>query len=142
MSPTEASKENNSDVVWKNLYGDTIFEKAKFKFNTGDTVRLSKYRTPFAKGYEQGWTQELFTITQRLNRSPPVYKVEDYEGEEIEGVFYEPEMIRVVKKDDVYTVEKILKSRGKGKSREHFVKWRGYPEKFNSWIKASDVKTV
>ena len=46
------------------------------------------------------------------------------------------------KEDDVYEVEKILKSRGKGKNREVFVKWLGYPTKFNSWIPASEVKDI
>ena len=41
-----------------------------------------------------------------------------------------------------YEVEKILKSRGKGKNREVFVKWLGYPAKFNSWIPASEVKDI
>ena len=41
---------------------------------------------------------------------------------------------------DVFEIEKILKSRGKGSSKEHFVKWKGYLDKFNSWIKMSQLK--
>ena len=56
--------------------------------------------------------------------------------------FYNEELQKVIKEDDVYEVEKILKSRGKGKNREVFVKWLGYPAKFNSWIPASEVKDI
>ena len=48
----------------------------------------------------------------------------------------------MIKEDDVYEVEKVLKTRGKGKNKEVFVKWLGYPAKFNSWIPASEVKDI
>jgi hypothetical protein len=36
--------------------------------------------------------------------------------------------------DDVYEVEKVLKTRKCGGKVEYSVKWRGYPDKFNSWV--------
>ncbi len=75
-------------------------------------MRISKTRRTFKKGYLASWTEEVFTITKRILRRPPVYKIADYEGEELEGTFYEQEPQKVSKTDDdYYRVEKILKSR-------------------------------
>ena len=32
------------------------------KFKIGDTIRISKYKTIFAKGYTQSWSEEAFVI--------------------------------------------------------------------------------
>ena len=42
-----------------------------------------------------------------------------------------------VSEDDVYKIEKILKSRKRRGKVEYFVKWRGYEPSFNSWT--SDI---
>ena len=39
-----------------------------------------------------------------------------------------------------YKIEKILGTKGKGKNKMYLVKWQGYPDKFNSYIKASEVR--
>ena len=62
--------------------------------------------------------------------------------EELDGTFYNEELQKVIKEDDVYEIEKILKRRGTGKNSEVFVKWLGYPAKFNSWIPAAQVKDI
>ena len=46
----------------------------------------------------------------------PVYKIADYHGEELEGTFYEEELQSIIKKDtDFYRIEKVTKSRIRGK---------------------------
>jgi Integrase core domain/Chromo (CHRromatin Organisation MOdifier) domain len=143
MKPSEVNY-NNVNQVWQNLFGDHFRNsvmrgpRRKFKFQLGDNVRLSGKHVTFKKAYEQGWTEELFTVSRRLMRDPPVYNVKDENDEEVKGVFYEQEMLRV-KKPTLYPIEKIISSRGKGKNRKHLVKWRGYSKSFNSWIPNSDV---
>lgn len=75
-------------------------------------------------------------MSKRYKRGKiPVYKVKDWADDPIEGTFYESELQKVVKSEDVtYRVKKILKRRGRGKTKEVFVKWEGWPRKFNSWI--------
>ena len=51
----------------------------------------------------------------QIPRDPPVYKLKDYDGEELKGTFYEKELQKVVKCNDIYKVEKVLKKRGQGK---------------------------
>ena len=135
--------QNNEREVWHTLYGKRGDEETiKYKFGVGDQVRISKMKRTFEKGYLPNFSKEIFTISQQIPRQPPVYKLKDYDQEELSGTFYNEELQKVIKEDDVYEVEKILKKRGKGKNREVFVKWLGYPAKFNSWIPESQVKDI
>ena len=49
------------------------------------------------------FSKEIFTVSKRLPRNPPVYKLKDYDGEELKGTFYDKELQKVIKHDDVYT---------------------------------------
>ena len=135
--------QNNEREVWHTLYGEREKEEpVKYKFEVGDQVRISKMKRTFEKGYLPNFSKEIFTVSQQIPRQPPVYKLKDYDQEELSGTFYNEELQKVIKEDDVYEVEKILKKRGKGKNKEMYVKWLGYPTKFNSWIPASEVKDI
>ena len=135
--------QNNEREVWHTLYGERENkEPIKYKFELGDQVRISKMKRTFEKGYLPNFSKEIFAVSQQIPRQPPVYKLKDYDQEELSGTFYNEELQKVIKEDDVYEVEKILKKRGKGKNSEVFVKWLGYPAKFNSWIPASQVRDI
>ena len=136
--------QKNEREVWHTLYGEREEKKkpVKYKFEIGDQVRISKMKRTFEKRYLPNFSKEIFTVSQQIPRDPPVYKLKDYDQEELSGTFYNEELQKVIKEDDVYEVEKILKSRGKGKNKEVLVKWLGYPAKFNSWIPASEVKDI
>ncbi len=124
MRPVDVNKDKEN-VVWQRLYGKESDKPIRFKFHVGDQVRISKTRRTFKKGYLASWTE--FTITKRILRSPPVYKIADYEGEELKGAFYEQELQKVSKTDDdYYSVEKIFKSHMRNKRKEYFVKFLGY----------------
>ena len=47
-----------------------------------------------------------------------------------------------MKKNQELIIDQVMKSRGVGKNKQLFVSWQGYPKKFNSWIKASDLKNI
>ena len=142
MRPVDVN-EANVGTVWQNLYGSDSTKSTKYKFNIGDQVRISKTRRTFKKGYLPNWTEEVFTIRERIPRQPPVYRIADYDGEKLDGTFYEQELERVYKLEtDRYRVEKVLRTRMRNKRKEYFVKWLGYPEKFNSLVPAELVKGV
>ena len=61
------------------------------KFKIGDFVRISKYKTIFAKGYTPSWSGEVFIIKKIKNTVPWTYFINDFNGEEIVGTFYENE---------------------------------------------------
>lgn len=66
------------------------------KYNVGDIVRISSAKAAFAKGYEGGWSSELFKIHRvSLSICPVVYILRDLHDEDIDGIFYEAELSRV-----------------------------------------------
>jgi len=140
MKPTQVTKANE-DVIWHTLYGKVISRPVRFRFSVGDQVRISKVKKTFEKGYTPNWSLEIFIITERLPR-PPVYRLKDQQGEPLEGVFYEQEIQKVEKEDDVYQIESIVKKRKWKGKLEYLVKWKGYPDKFNSCVPARDMKAL
>ena len=57
----------------------------------------------------------------------------------LEGIFYEQELQKVVKKDDVYRVDSILRSRTRNGRKQYLVSWKNDPAKFNSWVNEKDI---
>lgn len=133
MSPLEGSKKENESRVYKHLYEEK--QKREPKFKVDERVRISKYKTPFMRGYDPSFTEEIFIITEILKTDPISYKIKDLNGNEIKGSIYEPEMVKYDKKDNVFKIEKILKKKGD----KLYVKWLNYPESFNSWIDKKDI---
>jgi transposase InsO family protein len=129
--------DENAEDVWRKLY--KFKPKQSPKYKVGDMVRISKLKKTFEKGYSRNWTTEVFQITHIYRRTLPEYALADLDGEEITGKFMEPELQRVSKKKSIFHVEKVLRSKGKGKNKEVLVKFKDYPEKFNSWLPAKDV---
>ena len=142
--PPALVNSENEDEVFCTLYrnvSDNV-QPVKCKFKTSDQVRMSKIKRKFEKGYLPNYSKEIFTVSKKVPRNPPVYKLKDYDGEELKGTFYDKELQKVIKHDDMYEVEKILKKRGKGKNVKYLVKWSGYSDKFNSWVSASEINKV
>jgi hypothetical protein len=75
-----------------------------------------------------------------IETRPPVYLVKDDHGEIREGTFYVEELQKVIKTDDVYNIEPILKKKKMGQRVQYLVKWLGYPESFSSWILKQDLQ--
>ena len=140
--PADVTVENEKQV-WHTLYdSDDVVKNVKYKFEIGDQVRISKIKRKFEKGYLPNFSKEIFTISKQIPRDPPVYKLKDYDGEELKGTFYDKELQKVIKQNDVYEIEKVLKKRGRGNNVQYLVKWSGYPNKFNSWVPASEINKI
>ena len=131
MAPIEVTADRESQLA-KRLY--PAKPPLRYKYEVGDRVRIAKYKHVFKKGYLPNWTDELFEVNDRYPTYPVTYGLRDLAGEPIKGKFYEQELQKVVKTDDVYEIEKVLKTRRRRGQIEHFVKWKGYPDKFNSWV--------
>lgn len=133
MAPNDVTSGNKA-LVWFRLYADPKLYKES-SLRVGDSVRISKTRRVFKKGYLPKWSEEIFTILEKKTTQPPTFVLTDYSGEVLKGSFYPQELQKVTKTNNVYRVEKILKRR-KG---HVFVKWMGYPEKFNSWVNVKNL---
>ena len=62
------------------------------KFQVGYHVRISKYKNIFAKDYSPNWSEAIFVIKKSKNTVPWTYVINDLNGEEIIGTFYEAEL--------------------------------------------------
>ena len=139
MTPVEASKKKNENIVYYNLYGDMKQLLSKPKFKIGDKVTISKYkRKVFHKGYSPNWTEEIFLIDKIQSTNPITYRLKDLNNEEIQGSFYEPDLLPA--KQDVFRIEKVI--RRDYKKKQALVKWLGYSDDFNSWIPLSNLQEL
>ncbi|WAR29498.1 hypothetical protein MAR_003066 [Mya arenaria] len=95
-------------------------------------------RNVFTRAYDETYTGEIFQIHKRYHRRTlPIYRLRDLQDEEIKGTFYESEL---QKKNNTFKIDKIEKTKGKGKYKQYFVKWKYYPKQFNSLNNASDFE--
>ena len=133
MAPDDVTSGNKARV-WLCLYADPVVYKEP-SLQVGDTVRISKARRTFKKSYLPHWTEEIFNIVKWKGTQPPTFVLADYSNEILKGTFYPQELQKVTKTNDIYRVEKILKRTKK----RVFVKWLGYPDKFNSWVLVKDL---
>ena len=60
MTPTEASRQENENKVWRNLYPELGGKTRTPTFSIGDSIRITKKKKTFDKGYTQTWTEEVF----------------------------------------------------------------------------------
>ena len=88
----EASRKENENKVWRNLYPEFVCKTLTPTFSIGDHVRITKKKKVFDKGYTQRWTEEIFTISKIQLTIPVTYKITDYNGEDTQGSFYEQEL--------------------------------------------------
>jgi transposase InsO family protein len=85
MSPIEAVKDKNNQIVYERLYkmhkSRDNMNKAKFK--VGDKVRIYRWKKEFEKGYTPNWSKELFTVADVIRTHPITYQIKDLNGEYI-----------------------------------------------------------
>lgn len=137
MRPVDVTEDRVLEV-YNNLYHGVSLRSTKTKYHVGDHVRISREKKTFEKGYTWNWSEEIFKVIQVIPHTMPVYRLEDLDHDPIEGTFYENELQKVAKPEG-FKIAYIVKSKGKGDSRQHWVHWRGYPKKSRSWIFDSDV---
>ena len=72
---------------------NNFFKKCLKNFlKAGYHVIISKYKNIFAKGYTPNWPEEVLVIKKVKNTVPWTYVINDVNGEEIIGTFYEREL--------------------------------------------------
>ena len=91
-------------AVSKNVYFDVLGNIV------GDHVRISKYKNIFAKRYTPNWSEEVFIVSKVKNTVPWTYVINDLNGEEINGTFYEKELQKTSQEE--FKIEKVLKRKG------------------------------
>ena len=133
MAPKDVTRENSEDV-WLNLYGNLAAPAtSKIDLKLGDHVRISKYKHIFSKGYDNNWSTEIFIIDEVVKTNPVSFRLRDLMNESIFGTYYQQELQKV-DMPKKFAIEKVLKQKKDGNRILYFVKYKGYPSKFNEWI--------
>ena len=79
------------------------------------------------------WSEEIFVIMKIKNTVLWTYVINDLNGEEIVGTFYEQELQSTNPQE--IRIERVIKKKGD----KLYVKWKGYDNSFNSWIDKKDI---
>ena len=75
-----------------------------------------------------------FVVSKIKNTVPWTYVISGLNDEEITGTFYEKELRKT--SQEKFGIEKVLKRKG----NKLYVKWKGYNNRFNSWINKKDLE--
>jgi len=140
MSPNEAELSKNHQTVGERMeayHSKVKVEKPKYEIN--QLVRIALQKGVFHRGYKEQSNYEVFNIYDIKKTLPkPLYYIETHDTKEkITGGFYAHEITPV--NSDIFKVEKVIRKRRFQGKLQYFVKWKGYDQKHNSWIDASDV---
>ena len=88
------------------------------------------------KGICPGGRKRCSSSTEPCRGPWPPIKIKEWDGEPIEGTFYEQDVQKVDVPDDaLFRVEKVLQRR----RQEVKVRWKGWPPKYDSWIPKSSL---
>ena len=98
------------------------------KFKVDDHVIITKYKNVFPKIYTSNWPEEVFVIKKVKNTVPRTYVINDLNGEEIIGTFYEKQLQKTNQQE--FRIENVIKKKGD----KLYVKWKVNDSSFNSWI--------
>ena len=81
------------------------------------------------------WSEEVFVIKKVKNttRGLTINTINDLNGEEIIGTFYEKELQKTNQEE--FRIEKVIRRKGD----KLYVKWKGYDNSFNSWIDKANL---
>lgn len=162
MSPLEVTPENQEQVWFKQYFPPQDYKKAfrhalqvqrrrkgtrpsdPFKYKVGDSVRISYLKEPFTRDYDERFSGEVFTIaTRKIHQGIPVYYLTDYSNDPVEGGLYEWELQKIkFNPDQPFKIDKVLKTRKRGKVKESLVRFLHWPAKYNQWIPSANIETL
>ena len=91
-------------------------------------VIISKYQNT-----KTNQSEEVFVVSKIKKTVPWNYVINDLNGEEITGTFYEKELQKPNQKE--FRIEKVIKRKG----NKLYVRWKDYNNSFNSWIDKKDI---
>ena len=153
MTPVYAATKAERAVLWNAQYGVKLKRKKTtsrprrkrplYKFETGDAVRIARFREPFTREYDEHWTHELFVVADRdTQQGIPMYVIKDYANKEIEGKFYTRELIKVkVHANTKYRIEKVLRKTKRNGKPGYIVSWKGWKSPlFDSFVPVEDLE--
>ena len=154
MSPEEADDEENHSRIYRRLLRKYIKDngikhdknKSPPLYNKGQIVKIFKKKGIFSRGFSPGVTKEYFTI-YHIDRklSKDRYYLKDLMDEKVLGSFYSEYLVPFTPPTDggEYKIDPTFNDFKRRRIRgvpHIWVKWLGWPAKFNQWVPEADVR--
>ena len=137
MKPVEVNSSNETQVRAKLFPPEPPKKRPQLK--VGDSVRITRKKSAFQKGYEQSHSWEVFYVHEIKDTNPVTYGIKDYNSDYLKGSFYSAELLRVDKSTNIYPIERIIRRRTVRGRTQYLVKYLGYTDIFNDWIDQADL---
>ena len=93
----------------------------------GDHVGILRYKNIFSNGCTPNWSEETFVIKKVKNSIPWTNVINDLNGTEIIGTFFEKELQTTNQRE--FRTKKVIKK----KDDKLFIKWKGCDSSFNRY---------
>ena len=143
-APDSVTQENLYPI-WESYYLSHAPKQTqiKFRFQPGERVRISRLKSALDKAYRGTYSEEIFTVLSRRHTRPPSYVLTDIRGSVVQGVFYEPEMIRVNDRESqTYVIRDVIRrfTDPKTGKRMATVTWEGWPKSHRSTIPEDSIR--
>ena len=101
---------DNTYIDSMELHSAVIHSNKDPKFKVSDHERISKYKNiRIHKGYTPNWSEEVFVIKKVNDTLSWTYVINDLNGDEIIGTFYEIEVQKTKQKE--FRIEKVTKKK-------------------------------
>ena len=130
-TPASITRDREKEL-WDRVYAPLVRKStSKHKYKVGDLVRISMKRDIMQKGYLPHFSKRVYPISKLLHkRTPPTYKLFDHHSDQdLGGVFYEEELVRVVPTSKGFRViEAIIKTKTEGGKKYNLVQWKNTKE--------------
>ena len=137
-APNEVNAQNQAEVRDILFPPDNTVYKAP-RLKVGDTVRVTRKKSIFQKGYEQNWSYEVFKVSEIKDTKPVTYAIEDHNSNSIKGSYYERQLQICDKSSGIFPIERVIRKRKYRGRTQYLVKYIGYSDLFNSWVDQSDL---
>ncbi|NER45862.1 MAG: DDE-type integrase/transposase/recombinase [Symploca sp. SIO1A3] len=144
MTPNEADLRRNEARV-RGIH-EARYARVKRKrpsFRAGQVVKVkiqAKAMSHYARAYNPQFSDEYYVIADVNTEMPvPMYRLKAMDDDEnIKGHFYANELTAA--RGDVFKIERVLDERGEGPDRELLIKWLFFGPRWNTWVRAADVR--
>ena len=93
------------------------------------------------KRYQEIWTEEVFIIDAIVYGNPTICKIKDRDNEPLKGTFYEQELHLIVE-PTTHRIQQVIRKKKEGdRVLLLYVKWKDYPDKFNSHLFQDEIES-
>lgn len=143
LAPIEINIDKANELVSARLdktYGKEKLGRLPRDIRKGDAVRITRARSAFFKQYRGNFSNEVFTVSKVYKQAGApetvLYKLRDLLGEEIRGVFYKPQLQKVLLSAKPIISRVVRKSKNKG----YLVELQNYPSEHRLWLRKKEIK--